>query len=168
MIGKLSKGLASVVLLFAWGGPLFAVDLPCVIIDSVQQSAISSNNNAVGGHLNKHIFDAVAPNVGSSAMDASMYQTKEGWAVLWQAISGSEAAGGVICKTNGSSNKELVVPISQIDEDHRIAGWKCKAVSSNNNDQCTSISDIFEPASYKVVFSYVDNEWIVYTSYPQQ
>ena len=160
----LSLTLAFAVLIGLVSSPsAYAQD--CRAIASVVASAVSGANNGMQGHINKHIFQAVAPNLPSnSAMGATLYDPVADWNAVWGAYQASPMAPAPQCVAGGAANVAQPAVLAPLI----VNGHTCTAVSPANNTQCTALAaNAFAPTDHQVVFAWRGGQWIILTAYPR-
>lgn len=136
----------------------------CRTLPSVIASAVSGANNGMQGHINKHIFQAVAPALpGNSAMGATMYDPVADWNTAWAAYQAVPMAPVPNC---GANHNNVAAPA--VLAPLNIAGHTCTAVDPVNNTQCTAMAaNTFDPTDHMVVFAWRGGQWIILTAYPR-
>lgn len=136
----------------------------CRTLPSVVASAVSAANNGMQGHINKHIFQAVAPALpGNSAMGATLYDPVADWNAVWTAYQAVPMAPAPNCGANHNNVAAPAVLAPLI-----VNGHTCTAVSPLNNTQCTTLAAAgFPPTDHMVVFAWRGGQWIILTAYPR-
>ena len=137
----------------------------CRTLPSVIASAVSGANNGMQGHINKHIFQAVAPALpGNTAMGATLYDPVADWNTTWAAYQVVPMAPAPQCVAGGAANVAHPAVLAPLN----IAGHTCTAVNPVNNTQCTAMAaNIFDPTDHMVVFAWRGGQWIILTAYPR-
>lgn len=137
----------------------------CRTLPSVIASAVSGANNAMEGHLNKHISNAMAPDIpNNSAMGATMYGPVADWDAAWDAYLMAHLEPFPNCGENHNN----VVVHSGLDLQN-IHAHTCTEVEPDNITQCRRMNAIvYDPVLHTVIFAWKGNRWIILTAYPRR
>ncbi|AVS73891.1 hypothetical protein [Paracidovorax cattleyae] len=134
---------------------------PCRAIASVQQSGVSANNNAAGGHLNQHIFGATPPQ-GSSQATKTLFSSVEEYKGFWNNYLDPKKYTGNAVNCSGKSAHQKVTVYSVLKKD-RIGGFNCTA--ADGQGQCTA-KTASQYSNVQLDFEVVGGQWILLTAYP--
>lgn len=139
--------------------PAHAVE--CRTIASVQASAVSSNNNDAGGHLNQHIFGATPPK-GSSQTGKTLFTSIGEYSNVWNNYQNPEKFRGDAIACSGTKARQKVTVYSVLKKD-MIGGFNCTA--ANAKGECTSKTKS-QHKKIQLDFKLVQGQWILLTAYP--
>ncbi|MDA8456432.1 hypothetical protein M4R22_16850 [Acidovorax sp. GBBC 3334] len=134
---------------------------PCRAMASVQQSGISANNNAAGGHLNQHIFGATPP-AGLSQATKTLFSSVEEYTGFWNNYLNPDKYKGDAVNCSGSDARQKVTVYSVLKKD-KIGGFNCTA--ANAQGVCTTKTSS-QYSNIQLDFKVVGGQWILLTAYP--
>jgi len=133
----------------------------CRTIQTVNQSAISSNNNNYGGHLNQHIYGAIPPN-STSQTSKTLFSSIEEYTGFWNNYKNPKKFKGNAVNCSGQSARQKVTVYSVLNKD-KIGGYNCTAAGPNG--QCTAKTRS-KFSNIQLDFKNVGQNWILLTAYP--
>lgn len=134
---------------------------PCRAIASVQQSGVSGNNNAAGGHLNQHVFGATPP-AGMSQATKTLFSSVEEYKGFWNNYLDPKKYTGTAVNCSGNTARQKV-PVYSVLKKGKIGGFNCTA--ANAQGQCTT-KTASQFSNIQLDFQVVGSQWILLTAYP--
>ncbi|CAM4023157.1 hypothetical protein [Paracidovorax anthurii] len=156
---KAIPAIAALVVAAGFSSSVHAVE--CRAIASVQQSAISGNNNAAGGHLNQHIYGATPP-AGLSQSGKTLFTSVEEYTGFWNNYQDPQKYKGNAVDCSGNHARQKVTVYSVLKKD-LIGGYNCTAAGANG--QCTTQTRS-QYTNIQLDFEVVNGQWILLTAYP--